>query len=178
MNLGGTRPLGGIRGWSEGIGGSLRVGSGGNTSPGGILGEFRGTRSPGELEEGLKEHRVPWRCVQVPRGKPDRAQVTDRCLEQVGDAEGGFSGGDVLGQAGPGRDWGCPGRMGAGSPREDGCAHHGVPEGAAREEGQARARLRAHGGGGAPFPGLRRRRLHGNRGAAQCAGAGRNTHAH
>ena len=52
MNSGGTRPLGGIRGWSEGTGGSLGVGSGSNMSPGGTLDEFRGTRSPGELEEG------------------------------------------------------------------------------------------------------------------------------
>lgn len=33
-----------------------------------------------------------------------------------------------------------------------GCAHRGVPEGAARQEGQRRAPLRAHGGGRAPSP--------------------------
>lgn len=36
-NSGGTRRLGGVRGWSEGTRGSLGVGSGGNMFPGGIV---------------------------------------------------------------------------------------------------------------------------------------------
>lgn len=82
MTLGGTRPLGGIRGWSEGIGDSLGVGSGGKTSPGGIFCEFRGTRSPAELEEGLREYQIPRGCRQ---GLP----------------EARFPGGHLLGQARP-----------------------------------------------------------------------------
>lgn len=64
MNSGGIRPLGGIRELSEGTEGSLGAGLGGNMSPRGILGKFRGTRSPGELEEGLREYQVPRGCLQ------------------------------------------------------------------------------------------------------------------
>lgn len=79
-------------------------------SPGEILGEFRGTGSPGELEDGLREYEVPRACLQ---GVPSRVELTDGPLEQVGGVEAPFS-------------RGAPARPGQTGPR-------GVPE--AREKG-------------------------------------------